>query len=75
MTWQTGTPPWVVTSMCISPPTLHTQSIPAHTRGMASVSSAVLWEVIWEGYNSRWLTQKQFDGAGNVFFRKKSWKN
>ncbi|GDZ49106.1 hypothetical protein MCC01979_19430 [Bifidobacteriaceae bacterium MCC01979] len=29
----------------------------------------------WEGYNSRWLTQKQFDGAGNVFFRKKSWKN
>lgn len=26
------------------------------------------------GYNSRWLT-KQFDGAGNVFFRKKSWKN
>ena len=25
---------------------LHTQSIPVHTRGMASVSSAVLWEVI-----------------------------
>lgn len=29
----------------------------------------------WTGYNSRWLTQKQFDGAGSVFFRNDGWKN
>lgn len=29
----------------------------------------------WRGYNSRWLDNSQFRGAGNVFFRKKSWNN
>lgn len=28
----------------------------------------------WTGYNSRWLTQQQFAGAGNVFFRFNGWK-
>lgn len=28
----------------------------------------------WTGYNSRWLTQSQFTGAGNVFFRYNGWK-
>ena len=28
----------------------------------------------WTGYNSRWLTQSQFAGAGNVFFRYNGWK-
>lgn len=28
----------------------------------------------WTGYNSRWLTQQQFQGAGNVFFRFNDWK-
>ncbi|MBT1161780.1 CHAP domain-containing protein [Bifidobacterium sp. SO1] len=29
----------------------------------------------WNGYNTRWLAQAQFKGAGSVFFRKNSWKN
>ncbi len=28
----------------------------------------------WTGYNSRWLTQSQFAGAGNVFFRYNTWR-
>lgn len=28
----------------------------------------------WNGYGSRWLTSDDFKGAGNVFFRKDTWR-